>query len=56
MQPGMVEALERAGINTRLLTEPDPRLEVSVFDAGLFLIFSVLPYLLLYKKIENNKL
>lgn len=46
MQFGVVEALERAGVNARILTEPDPRLEVPVADAGLYLNFSILTFVL----------
>lgn len=34
MQPCMVEALQRAGVHARLLSEPDISMEVSVIDAG----------------------
>lgn len=34
MQPGVVKALQRVGIYTWILTEPDLSVEVSVFDTG----------------------
>lgn len=34
MQPGVVEALQRARVHAWILTEPDPRVEVSFLDAG----------------------
>lgn len=48
MQFGVVEALERIGLDARLLPEPDPRLEVSVANAGKIILIYIVSFIYRY--------